>query len=69
MRMKTRLILAGATLLATLGMATSASAETTCVRYNLYWMECTTTTYNPHTQMWEQEVYYAPYQNIYDTIE
>jgi hypothetical protein len=69
MRMKTRLILTAATLLATLGMASSASAYTTCIPYNSQQMLCSTVTYNPYTQSWETEVYFAPYQTYVDAIE
>lgn len=69
MRTKNRLLLAGALLLSTLGMATSAGANSTsCVPFNMYWNECTTTYYDPHTQTWVSDIWYQPVR-VEDSID
>ncbi|HEU0152146.1 MAG TPA: hypothetical protein VFQ84_02245 [Arenimonas sp.] len=67
--MKNRLLLAGALLLSSLGLAASAGANTTCVPFNMYWNECTVTYLDPATGEWMQEIYYQPVQGLYDSID
>lgn len=69
MRIKHRVLLAGALLLATFGLASSASANTTCIPYNSQYMLCSTMTYNNYTQQWEFTVDYRPYAMVVDIIE
>ena len=42
---------------------------TTCQPYNHMWQLCTYTYYDPGSQTWVSEQYFAPYPDQYDTID
>jgi hypothetical protein len=49
--------------------ATTSQAGTSCQPYNAHWQVCTRTYFDHGTNKWEKEVFLAPRDGQYDTID